>query len=96
MRELRKWQKLIEFATTSPEEEPEKDKVIGVFDGSQAHIEEEEKESDAVGIRNASKLRRYGDMGSEGTEEEREMINRFKVIRPNQKVVLSEGYREVL
>ena len=96
MRELRKWQKLIEYATSSSEEDPEKDKLIGVFDGSQAHIEEEEKESEAAGIRNASKLKRYGDMGSEGTEEEREMINRFKVIRPNQKVVLSEGYREAL
>ena len=70
--------------------------MIGVFDGSKAHIEEEEKESGAAGIRNASKLRRYNDMGSEGTEEERELINRFKVIRPNQKVVLSEGYREAL
>jgi hypothetical protein len=34
LRELRKWQKLIEYATTYSEEEPEKDKLIGVFDGS--------------------------------------------------------------
>ena len=35
-------------------------------------------------------------MGAEGSEEERELINRFKVVRPNQRVVLSEGYREAL
>ena len=58
MRELRKWQKLVEYATTttSSEDVPDKDKLIGVFDGSQAHIEEEEKESEAAGVRNASKL----------------------------------------
>ena len=77
-RDLKKWQKLIDYATTC---DFRKEHEIGVFDASNNQMEEEVKESEMLlDRRNASKLKRYGDANE---DDENELILKFKVQRPN-------------